>query len=94
KTKSLEELSLLDEYIYGYLINPSSNIDIQLNNNISFNDLLIIDSLMDIWETVIFRSPLYSNYNLTIYTRKNDNDYIKKRLHSYSELMTVKIEYI
>lgn len=86
KIESVEEVSSLKDYIYGYLFNPIKNNDIQLNDIISFNNLMVLDLLMDIWEIIIFRSTLYSNYNLTIYTRAYDKYYLKARLNSYSKI--------
>lgn len=92
KLENINQLTLLNEYIYGYLINTIENKQITLNKTTSFYELEVLNNLMDIYELVILRTPLFDNYNLTIYTRCEDTLKVRNKLISYVEKMKIELQ--
>lgn len=79
KLDNVSQLVELDEYIYGYLVDMDELMKISLSEIMPFSDLKVLDSLLNGCEWIILRTPLFANYNLTIYSRGGKFSEIKDK---------------
>lgn len=91
KFKENNNLFFIKKYVYGYLICKNSK-NIQFSRyTYNSNDLKFIQELVNQVDIVVYRIPLYSNYNLIIYSKKNNiiNDLIHEVLKLSSNNLNI-----
>lgn len=77
------DFSIIKNYISGYLFN-NNNDDLEINQRFySIMDLKNIQNLLENFDILMFRTPVYVNYNLTFYS-KNKLDFIIDIISHYS----------
>ncbi len=70
--KEIKSINFIQEYIYGVLINEK-NFSVSFGQ-CSFNqvDLKCIKQLAEKYELILFKVPIYANYNIVVYS-SNEN---------------------
>ncbi|HEX2925829.1 MAG TPA: hypothetical protein VHP38_06175, partial [Ruminiclostridium sp.] len=85
KATDFQTAKYLSKYIRGYLMKQGKALDIkqdvQLANVEDINSIII---LIDAFDKVALKTPLYSNYNLTIYSKKIMGEALECNLEKYA----------
>ncbi|MEN2773851.1 hypothetical protein ABCY62_02120 [Acetivibrio clariflavus] len=96
KINHCSEVCALKDFIIGYCISPTININ-DLGNFVyeritSMEDIKIIEMYTRMFEKVIVRPKIYANYNLVIYSSEDIAKDIKLKLLDYSRCMKLELE--
>jgi hypothetical protein len=96
KIADLNSLFDLKAYIYGYLISPmTDNINFaSIERPLKYFRLEIIDHFLKDFKLIAFRTQIYANYNLTIFTRQFEYSDLKKKLFESAKNCNLLVEEI
>ena len=96
KINHYSEVCALKDFIIGYCISPTKNINDLINFEYQritpMEDVKILETFTKMFEKVIVRSAIYANYNLVIYSSVDIARDIKLKLLDYSKFMKLEID--
>jgi hypothetical protein len=90
KVADIQAAKCLSKYTKGYLLKEVEPVkikqEVQLAN---IEDINSISVLVNIFEKVVFRTPLYANHNLTIYSKEILGKSLEDKLKEYANQMNI-----